>query len=698
MGYFTFLLPTLEHLGLFSYWLILLVSFIESLVFVGKFIPGGMFVIFAGFLSAHGYLDIGDLIWFAAIGAILGDGVSYWLGSKGIKYFHEEKRVLKLTHLNRGQQYVRKYGGKSIFFGRFIGPLRPIVPFVAGLFGMDRKKFLLLNILSGFLWAIGYIFLGYFFGSAASLAEAWITRAGLFVLAVLISALVIWWFVKKSRTIFLFVISIAISLRDAVIHNPDVQNIMRRYPSLFAFMAKRFSRDTFFGLPFTLIVFAFIYVTSLFLGVTESIITSGPIVSIDARVVDVLHAFRDAQLITFFTWVTLLGKWQIVVGGVIVAISILWIWGRRFYIIPFLVTLIGSEVFNVVGKLVLRRDRPDVAYYIEQGFSFPSGHATIAVAFYGFLVYILFSEIRRWKYRAIILFWGLIIISGIGLSRLYLGVHYVSDVWGGHLAGLLFLIIGITLIEWIKRRRLAHISRNILPRAKVVSVILLLSLLAYYILFALNYHPLLSNFEVIHKGDGVANALDIFQDKTLSRFSETPLDNKQEPLSFIIVIKDDTALVDVMNSAGWHTADEPSVVSVLTLAKSVLSSEAYQTAPMTPSFWNATLHDFGFEKETATKSVKERHHVRFWKTRFETKEGKRVYVGTASFDSGIKWLITHTISPDIDTEREFLFADLQSTGRISTSSKVTFVEPLLGQNFSGDPFFTDGKLYSITIE
>ena len=75
-----------------------------------------------------------------------------------------------------------------------------------------------------------------------------------------------------------------------------------------------------------------------------------------------------------------------------------------------------------------------------------------------------------------------------------------------------------------------------------------------------------------------------------------------------------------------------------------------------------------------------------------------IYVGTASFDSGIKWGVTHRINPDIDTEQEFLFSDLQKTGRITDAQKQQFVDPKLGRNFSGDLFFTDGKLYVIFIK
>jgi undecaprenyl-diphosphatase len=79
-------------------------------------------------------------------------------------------------------------------------------------------------------------------------------------------------------------------------------------------------------------------------------------------------------------------------------------------------------------------------------------------------------------------------------------------------------------------------------------------------------------------------------------------------------------------------------------------------------------------------------------------DGKYIYVGTASLDIGIKWLVTHRIDPAIDVERDYILDDLQSTGRISSLKKENFVRPILGNNASGDQFFTDGNVYILEIK
>lgn len=137
-----------------------------------------------------------------------------------------------------------------------------------------------------------------------------------------------------------------------------------------------------------------------------------------------------------------------------------------------------------------------------------------------------------------------------------------------------------------------------------------------------------------------------------------------------------------------------SIKSVAKIAEAAVLRRQYLNAPMTPSFWNAAVNDFGFEKPTQANNVDERHHIWIWKTNLR-QSGLSVYVGTASLDTAIKWLITHRISPDIDTEKSFVKDSLQSAGVIESVNEIQFVDPFLGRNFSSDEFFTNGKLYLI---
>ncbi|MBI4085341.1 MAG: DedA family protein [Candidatus Liptonbacteria bacterium] len=166
MDFINLLAPRLEDIGRMGYWLVLLISFAESIAFIGTVLPGTTLVVFSGLLAARGHFSLSGLILFAAAGAVLGDALSYFLGTKGVNFFKNENKLLKLSHLERGEEFFRKHGPKSVFLGRFIGFIRPIIPFVAGLSKMNKWTFLFWNISSAILWAIFYVLIGYFFGGA----------------------------------------------------------------------------------------------------------------------------------------------------------------------------------------------------------------------------------------------------------------------------------------------------------------------------------------------------------------------------------------------------------------------------------------------------------------------------------------------------------------------------------------------------
>ena len=678
-----------------AYWLILAIAMLESLVFAGSIIPGSILVVIAGFFSARGVLDVGDLIWFVAVGAFLGDATSYWLGSKGKMFFRNENVLLKMSHLEAAERFFKKHGSKSVFFGRFVGPLRPIVPFVAGLSKMNRRIFFIWSAISALLWSASHILVGYFFGGALGIVEVWLTRAG-YAMVVAVSVLLVFWFlVKKSRAVLGLAISLARSIKQGIAGNPDVKKMIARHPHVVRFFAQRMSRDRFSGLPFTLLMLAFVYVSFLFFGVVEDIVRSDAIVAADVRVANLFLAFRDARLIAVFMWVTVLGKWQIVLGAALASSSALWIVKRRSYILPLWVSISGSTLFNLLGKLAFHRARPEVAYYSEHGFSFPSGHATIAVALYGFLTYIFFKEATQWGRRVNIVFTGLIVAVAIGFSRLYLDVHYVSDVWAGYLLGFLWLIIGIALHEWMQSNR-PLIDSHRIQKKRLPALVCFIWVLMY-IWVGVTYHPTV-NTEKSVPTVVTDDILTLFESGDVPATTETVTGGGQEPINFLIVAKDDETVIQALNSAGWQTADSATPRNVLRLARAAAQNTRYQTAPMTPSFWNAGVHNFGFEKETGAQNARERHHARVWRTPYEVAGVGRLYVGTVSLDTGLKWLVVHTISPDIDTERENLFDDLRNAAVLESWQKRQLVNPVLGQNFGGDAFFTDGEAYQIILK
>jgi len=704
MNFIDILIPILQKLQNFAYLLVFFISFVESVAFIGLAIPGTIFNVFIGFLAGSGLFDIYDLFWFAFLGAICGDGLSFYLGKRAKKLFKPENGIFKSNYLFKGEEFFKKHGAKSVFLGRFIGPLRPIIPFVAGMFKMKTKKFIFWNILSAFLWAIFYLALGYFFGQGWQIITAWSSRAGIFVLALIIF-LLLFYLLKKiilteGKGFFLFSKSILFSIAQGITKNPEVINLIKNHPLIFSFINRRIDRTKFSGLPLTLFSLVFIYILSLFLGIIKAIIKTAPIAEADIRLENLLYVFRQPLIVKFFSYLTLLGQWQVALSLTILASLLFWLWHKRNYILPFWLTLAGTEIFVFLGKLVVERPRPlDVGYYLEKSYSFPSGHSALSIALFGFWVYFGWRNIKSWKRKLNLLFACLLIILAVGFSRLYLGLHYLSDVLGGYLLGLLWLIIGINLIEWPNFKKEKQTKLKATIKLKIISVALLIIEIIFISCFAYFYKPEViigeeSPIIKIISGD----VLNVFSDSKISKYTETLDGAKQEPISFLISAQNDEDLVSAFKKAGWQIADPVSLGSIFKIGETAILNQSYNTAPMTPSFWNANIHDFGFQKPTDSNTVRQRHHARFWKTSFETSEGRKIYVGTASLDIGIKWIIVHTIKPDIDTERELLYTDLQNAGVIKNTLKEQFVEPLLGKNFAGDQFFTDGKIYVLELK
>lgn len=288
-----------------------------------------------------------------------------------------------------------------------------------------------------------------------------------------------------------FIKSLYKSIKTAFHSNKNIQKIKRKYPQTTSFFKNRTDKTKFTGLPLTILSLIFIYVFLLFVGAVESFITSEVIVLIDARANALFYTFRHDTLINLFIWITLLGESTIVIIFALLISLFLWLNHKRWKIITLWLTIICSAGFTFVTKLFFHRPRPTNAVFLETSNSFPSGHATISIAFYGFLTYLAVRRIKNNKYRILAILIGILLIILIGSSRLYLGVHYVSDVWTGYLIGLMWLIIGITITEWkIFSSRKTSEEKKILKNYKKIIVIGLLGTASiFYIVYGISHKP-----------------------------------------------------------------------------------------------------------------------------------------------------------------------------------------------------------------
>jgi len=152
-----------------------------------------------------------------------------------------------------------------------------------------------------------------------------------------------------------------------------------------------------------------------------------------------------------FLFITAFGNWEaIVVAGSLVCVY--WLVQKKYpLVLIFLGTLIGTEASVYIIKHLVARPRPfGLAIIREDSFSFPSGHATIAVVFYGFLLLVLWRTLHKHTKRVLLLSY-LLWVFLIGLSRIYLGVHYLSDVLAGYILGIGWLWIASILLQKQKK-------------------------------------------------------------------------------------------------------------------------------------------------------------------------------------------------------------------------------------------------------
>jgi len=140
-------------------------ALIESAPGLGTITPGTLFLLFFGFSAFSLKINLSLTILAATIGSVCGDILGYLLGKYGSNFLLKHKKLLKHSHIEDGRRFFSDHGFKSILIGRFVGPIRPIIPLIAGSIGMKPSKFLFYDILSAFIWSFIYIVVGYYFGN-----------------------------------------------------------------------------------------------------------------------------------------------------------------------------------------------------------------------------------------------------------------------------------------------------------------------------------------------------------------------------------------------------------------------------------------------------------------------------------------------------------------------------------------------------
>ncbi len=234
-------LPSIEHFRVGGYWIAFFAALLETTIGIGLILPGSTIILFLGALSARGYLDVVDLIWFSIIGAIFGDNVNYYLGRKyGAKWLKDGFWLLKANHIQKARYFMEAHGAKSIFLGRFIPSVKEVVPFIAGSVQMNKRTFMFWNVLGAIGWGFQWVLAGYIFAQSLNLAELWLSRAGLFFAFLVIFGVILYFFkwliTRKGKQFLMIAVSLYQSIKEAVTHNEHVLLWVQKHPRSISFL------------------------------------------------------------------------------------------------------------------------------------------------------------------------------------------------------------------------------------------------------------------------------------------------------------------------------------------------------------------------------------------------------------------------------------------------------------------------------
>lgn len=397
--------------GSLAYAVIGLLAFGEAAAFVGLFLPGETALLLGGVLAATGRVSLPVLLVVAAAAAVLGDSVGYEVGRRGGSPLRRSRlgRRIGEQRWTRAERFVLRRGGPAVLLGRWVGVLRALVPALAGMTGMPYRRFLVWNLAGGVTWATTVVLAGYATGAAWRSAAHYFSRVGLVLAVVAVLAALGWWLVRRRKR-----------SADPVPLRSRLASAVRRLD----------------GLVVTVGILVAGAATFVFAALSEGVMEGGEITSPDRPVLDWLVAHRTGGLTAVLRVVTDVGSIAVLpVVGLLVAGAVAR-QTRSWRPVAFLATTaVGSSLLSVAAKTLVGRPRPPAATALvgANGFAFPSGHALNTAAIVGACAVVLWTyrRARIWTTTG-----AVVVVLLVGFSRLYLGVHWLTDVLAGYALGI----------------------------------------------------------------------------------------------------------------------------------------------------------------------------------------------------------------------------------------------------------------------
>ena len=418
-------------LGKATYALVGALAFLETGAFVGLIFPGETAVILGGAVAGQGETSLVltiAIVWFCAWA---GDTVSFAIGARlgrGFVLRHVPK--LRITHERFAQveDYFAGHGGKTILVGSFIGVVHELAPFVAGSSGMAYRAFVPFSIVGTGLWAGTFTVLGYVIsenlGRAADLAgKGTLFFGALVALIVGIVLAVRYLRVAANRR------RLAARMEGNRALAPLVA-LGRRVEPQVRFLWNRITPGG-LGLELTSLLAALAVALFVLIGYAVTVDGHPGPTAGDSEAFDVAQELRTGWLVDLSQAVTVLGSAPATIAVAIAAAVMLAMRRRWPELAVLLAALALTHAAVPVLKEVLERPRPPGGLVEASGLSFPSGHAAYSVI-YAWLALTIALRVRPGMVNAsALIVAGIVLAAAVGLTRVELQVHYLSDVSAG---------------------------------------------------------------------------------------------------------------------------------------------------------------------------------------------------------------------------------------------------------------------------
>lgn len=629
------LAPLLQWLNANPHWagfVTFFISAIESVAILGTIIPGSLAMTALGTLAGAGVIPLWETIFWAIMGAIIGDGISYWMGyyfKNRIRGFWPFKQYPNL--LNSGEHFFHRYGSMSVFIGRFVGPVRALVPVVAGMLGMRPLQFTIANVLSAIGWAPAYLLPGIILGAASSeLPKDVALHVVLMILLLGIFAALLLWIAYKIFLLLHFQI-------HQLLEKIWSQLKTSRVGLMLTHLLKHYREEKTHGqlsLAFfflmTILLFLSLLAVCKYFG--SSHIEMNQDIWQFLRSLDYLPARKLAIAIT------LLGQKELIWLLGLACISYFFAI-KQYRLAIHSLFLIGLSSLGVaLLKFIIHSPRPWGIIGEENNFSFPSGHTTLAVSVY-FMLALLFSANKENWFRKFCFLTAFSMSFLVGFSRLYLGAHWFTDILAGWLFGGACLIL--TLLSY-RRQRTPKL--NLLP----FSIFFFIVFLGSYALVAYQKTPnFMAAYEKIYIRSR-STTMDAWWNSTfkMKLASTRVIGFKSYPIQFLWLAPLDRIETELQN-AGWKNPPPRDWISTFHRIADVNSTEYL---PMVaPQYLHAyPISTFTQKLESSDKLIV----LRLWHSGY-TINGKPIFAGIVTLvPRSYHWLnhkqdIAFQINPSI---------------------------------------------------